>query len=240
MQIYPFSQPIILNDSIFTEYGGKTGTFSASQRQASYLIAEMQTSAYIGTLLLPTNVTGTFAYMGKKRLVTDYGYVHQLYGVNILSQNTLASTCNLQTNEGCGFIYDDTFGYVDFKQVSLICGLSLMGTWGGSAIVVPNVPYQIQITYQAGLPTGTANLPPVLEALTILAQIDLNDKDPGNSGINEGMGDIAIQKFKSLDYSEERGKHSLVKTALGESAKAMRARRLIDMSIKKARRVLLI
>lgn len=240
MVIYPFNQAIILTDNIFVDYGGRTGTFTQSQRQASYMVAEMQATAYLGTPLLPVNVTGTYPFMGKMRIPTDYGYVHQLYNVNILSKNFLSRNCDLVSNEGCGIIYEDTFGYIDFKQVALICGLSIWGTWGGSAIVVPNVPYQIQISYQAGLPTGTANLPTVLEALTILAQIDLNEKDPGNAGINEGMGDIAIQSFKSLDYMEKRGDHSLVKTALGESAKAMRAKRLLDMSIRKARKVLLV
>jgi hypothetical protein len=238
MVIFPYNSPIILNDTVFTEYGGKTGTFTAAQRQASYMVAEMQVTNYIGTPLLPLNVTGTYAYMGKRRIPTDYGYVHQLYNVTVFSKDYYAN-CNLRSNNGCGYIYDDTFGYIDFKQVGLICGLSFDGSWGGSAIVVPAVPYQIQISYQAGLPTGTASLPSVLQALTILAQIDLNDKDPGNSGINESTGDVAVQSFKSIDYSEERGKHSLVKTALGESAKAMRAKRLIDMTIKKARRVLL-
>lgn len=239
MVLYPFNSAIILNDTVFTEYGGKTGTFTPAQRQSSYLLAEMQVSSYIGTLLLPTNVTGTYPYMGKNRIPTDYGYVHQLYNVNVLSKGFLSSTCNLVDNEACGYIYNDTFGYIDFKQVALICGLSFYGGIGGGAIVVPAVPYQIQISYQAGLPTGTASQPPFLEALTILAQIDLNEKDPGNSGINETTGDLAVQSYKSLDYSEVRGEHSLVKTALGESAKAMRARRLLDMSITKARRVLL-
>ena len=240
MILYPYNYPLILNDTIFVEYGGKTGTFSQTQRNSSYLIAEMQASNYIGTLLLPTIVTGTYPFMGKKRIPTDYGYVSQLLNVNVKSKGYLSNDCSLVDNAACGYIYEDTYGYIDFKQVALICGLSFYGGIGGGAIVVPNLPYQIDITYQAGLPTGTANQPPVLEALTILAQIDLNDKDPGNSGINEGTGDIAIQEFKSLDYHEIRGKHSLVKTALGESAKAMRAKRLLDMTIRKARRALLV
>jgi hypothetical protein len=239
MVIYPYTYPLILNDTVFTTYGGKTGTFSLAQRQSSYLIAEMQVSSYIGTLLLPTNVTGTYPYMHKQRIPTDYGYVSNLYDVTIFSKNTLSSTCNLVENAGCGFIYEDTYGYIDFRQVSLICGLAYMGSWGGSAIVVPNIPYQIQISYQAGLPTGTANQPTILEALTILAQIDLNEKDPGNAGVNETTGDVGIQHFKSLDYQEFRADHALVKTALGDSAKAQRAKKLIDLTIRKSRRVLL-
>lgn len=204
------------------------------------MVAEMQVSEYIGTLLLPTNVTGTFPYMGKRRIATDYGYVGQLYNVNVLYQNALCASCGLVDNPACGYIYEDTFGYIDFRQVALICGLSFYGGVGGGAILVPNIPYQIQITYQAGLPTGTANLPPVLEALTILAQIDLNEKDPGNSGINETTGDVGVQDYKSLDYKETRAEHALVKSALGDSAKAQRAKKLLDMTIRKARKVLLI
>lgn len=235
MQLYPFNSAIILTDTVFTEYGGRTGTFTASQRQASYLLAEMQVTEYIGTLLLPTNVTGTYPFMGKLRIPTDYGYVHQLYNVSIYSKNALCGSCGLTENSGCGYIYQDTFGYIDVRQAMSFCGLA----WDGYPLVVPNYPYQIQISYQAGLPTGTASQPPFLEALTILAQIDLNEKDPGNSGINETTGDLAVQEYKSLDYSEKRGDHSFVKTALGESAKSMRAKKLIDMSITRARKVLL-
>ena len=240
MVIYPHTQPLILNDSIFIEYGGRTGTFSASQRQASYLIAEMQTSSYIGTLLLPTIVTGTYPFMGKKRIPTDYGYVSQLLNVNVKSKGYLSNDCSLVDNAACGYIYEDTYGYIDFKQVALICGLSFYGGIGGGAIVVPNLPYQIDITYQAGLPTGTANQPPVLEALTILAQIDLNEKDPGNAGVNETTGDVGVQDFRSLDYKETRAAHALIKTALGDSAKSQRAKKLLDVAIRKARRTLLI
>jgi hypothetical protein len=61
MQIYPFSAPIILNDVVFSQYGGKgTGSFTSAQLQSVYQMAEMQTANYIGTLLLPAIVTGTF------------------------------------------------------------------------------------------------------------------------------------------------------------------------------------
>lgn len=237
MVIYPFSAPIILTDSLYSQYGGLgTGSFTQAQLQSSYWLAEMQVTAYIGTPLLPVIVTGTYAYMGHQRIPTDYGYVHRLLNVNVLSKKDWR-TCDLQSNDGCGYIYDDTYGYIDFKQISTILGLSYHG-YPFSPYVAYETPYQIQISYEAGLPTGTANQPGILEALTILAQIDLNEKSPGVVGQNEGAGDVAIQQFRSLDYTEVRGAHSLVKTALGESPKAMRAKRLIDMSIRKARRAL--
>jgi hypothetical protein len=239
MVIYPFNGPIILNDDVYSQYGGLgTGSFTSPQLRSSYWLAEMQASAYIGTLLLPHNVTGTYTYMGRQRIATDYGYVHQLYNVTVLSKKGYAN-CDLTSNEGCGYIYDDTFGYVDFKQVSSVCGVAYWQYPVTPYPVAYNYPYQIQMSYQAGLPTGTATMPGILEALTILAQIDLNEKAPGTVGQNEGSGDIAIQQFRSLDYTEVRGAHSLVKTVLGESPKAMRAKRLIDATVRRARKVLL-
>lgn len=232
--IYPFSYPIILNDSIFTAYGGQTGTFSPASLQNSYWLAEMQVTSYIGTPLLPVTVTGTYPFQNKWRLATDYGYVQEILAVNILTREK-STSCELTLREGCAYIYEDTFGYIDFRQLDSSCACG----WGGTYPSYVIRPYQIQVVYTAGLPTGTANQPGILEALTVIAQIDLNEKQPGLVGANEGAGDIAIQKYSSLDYSEERGRHSLVKTALGESAKAMRAKRLIDASIRRSRKVLL-
>ena len=185
----------------------------------------MQVSNYIGTLLLPQNVTGTYPFLGTNRLVTDYGYVSQLYNVNVLSK-TGCSTCGLQDNSACAYIFDDTFGYVDFKQLASTCGCGY-GGFPFSPYMGVNTPYQIQLTYQAGLPTGTANQPGIMEALTILAQIDLNEKDPGMVQTNETSGDVGVQEFRSLDYFEKRAEHALVKTALGDSARAQRAKKLI-------------
>lgn len=238
MVIYPFNHPIILNDTIYSQYGGLgTGSFTYQQLQSSYWLAEMQVSKYIGTLLLPHIISGTANYMGKDRLVTDYGYVSDILSVTILSKQNFL-TCDLQKNDGCAYIYEDTFGYIDFKQTSLTAGLTYVGYPYGLYTYF-NFPYQVQVVYQAGLPTGVANMPGILEALTILAQIDLNEKSPGTVGQNEGMGDVAIQRWRSLDYTEERGEHALIRTNLGGSAKANRAKFLIDATVKRARRTLL-
>jgi hypothetical protein len=230
MLIYPFSAPIILNSAIFVEYGGKTGSFTQAQLNSSFLLAEMQASKYIGTLLLPSIVTGTYPYMGRNRIATDYGYVHQLYSVNVLSKSGICGNCDLTSREGCGYIYEDTFGYIDFKVLSSIC----------SGCAGSPYPYQIQFVYQAGLPTGVANFPGILEALTIASQIDLNEKEPGMVGMNEGVGDVGIQSFRVMDYAETRRMSSLKRTVFGSSAKANRAANLIDGSVRKARRVLML
>lgn len=240
MVIYPFNTPIILTDAIYSAYGGKgTGSFTQTQLQSSYLLAEMQVSQYLGTLLLPTTVTGTYAYVHKDRLITDYGYVSRLLAVNIYSKKDSVS-CDLQQNDGCGYIYNDTYGYVDFKKIAGICGYSWYIGWPYANFVFTTTPYQVSVAYEAGLPTGVANQPGVLEALTIMAQIDLNEKEPGLVGSNEGVGDVGIDKFKSMDYSEIRRPASQHMNDLGDSAKAMRAVKLLNATIKRARRTLIL
>ena len=242
MQVYPLTSPIILNDGIFNDFGGRPGSSSPKQRSYAYMMSEEQCSTYIGTLLLPVIVTGTYNYANSQRIATDYGYVSRILGVNILSQNYLSNSCDLVSNPGCAYIQDDTFGYVDIHQTLGACGLAL---YMSPASLLPYYPpyrgtmYQFQIVYEAGLPTGTANLPGVLQALSIVAQINLNEMvGDGSAGINEGVGDIGIQDFRTLDYSERRT--PLKHTALGNSAKSNRAAMLLDSSIRKARRTLMI
>jgi len=229
MQIYPFSYPIILNDNIFTQYGGKTGTFTRQQLDASFQIAEQQTSNYIGTLLLPHIITGTYTtpLTHTQRVVTDYGYVSQILDVVVDTQKvTQSGGAELLHSDGAAFIYNDTFGYLDVYKLASTCGLR-----GGS-------PYQYQIVYEAGLPTGTANLPSMLMAMTMAAQITLNEMFPGVVGTNEGVGDVGIQEFESFAYHERRTAHSLKRTAFGGSAMASKISSLIDSCVRKARRSL--
>lgn len=216
MNVYPYTSPIILNDQIFVANGGQTGTFSAAQRQSAYLIAEQQMTSHVGTFLLPTIVTGTYPY--QHRVVTDYGYVHQIYSANFLGLETCTS-CDLQSRAGCAIIREDTFGYVDVFNTLNACGCTFF------------LPYQIQISYQAGLPSGTANQPAFLLGLTMAAQISLNEMAYPSQ--NEGTGDIGIEEFASLGYREKRVK--MVRNAFGSSAKANKIGQLINSTVRRAR-----
>lgn len=215
MNIYPYQTPIIMNDSIFVEYGGQTGSWSATQRQSAYQISEHQATNYIGTFLLPTIVTGTWGY--SSRIVTDYGYVHQIYSTNFLTIKNVSTP--LESNAGYARIWEDTFGYVDVAGLLGYCGC------------FTGIPYQVQLAYQAGLPTGVASQPAVLLALTMAAQISLNEMIFPSQ--NESTGDIGVQSFSSLDYREERVK--MRRTVFGTSAKAEKIANLLDGAVRKAR-----
>jgi hypothetical protein len=231
MITYPFSKPVILTTDIFVEYGGKTGTFTQSQLENAYQMAEQQTVAYIGTFLLPTTVTGTFAtaLTATQRISTDYGYVHQILDVIVKTEKvTYSGGCELINSRGGAFIYEDTFGYIDVYKLESIYGCGLPHSH----------PYQYQIVYEAGLPTGTANLPLMLSAMTLAAKIHLNEMYPGEVGMNEGVGDVGIQEFESFGYHERRTAHSLVKTAFGGSAMASRIASMIKSCVKLARKSL--
>jgi hypothetical protein len=222
IQVYPHSSALILNDSIFTEFGGQTGSFTQGQRNAAYLIAEKQATAFLNTFLLPTVVTGTFGYA--PRIATDYGYVHEILSVGVLSKDSYVN-CTLQSKNGCVFVWDDTYGYLDVGCLVGACNC-------GNVLV----PYQIQVAYTAGLPTGVANQPDVLLALTMAAQISLNEMIYPSQ--NEGTGDIGIEEFRSLDYSEKR--KTLKHTIFGSSAKAQKIAGLLAAAVKPARQVLML
>jgi hypothetical protein len=220
MQVYPHSSPIILNTDTFVAYGGQTGNFGPAQLSAAYLIAEKQASSFLNTFLLPTVVTGTFGYA--PRIATDYGYVHEILSVKILSKDSYTD-CTLQSDNGCVFVWDDTFGYLDVGCLLSACNCKNY-----------LVPYQVQIAYTAGLPTGVATQPDVLLALTLAATISLNEMIYPSQ--NESTGDIGVEEFRSLDYSEKR--KQLKNTPFGNSAKANKIASLLSTAVPRAIRSL--
>ena len=222
MKIYPYTSPIILNDTMYTTYGGQIGDTTVAQRNNAYLIAEQRATNYIGSFLLPTIITGTHPYNYNQFIATDYGYVHQVYSATVLSMNNL-QTCTLQSDSGCIFIFNDTYGYLNFSCVDTICGC---GGW--------KQPYQFQLAYQAGLPTGTANQPSVEHGLSIVAELALNEMRYPR--MNESAGDIAVESWSGLDYSETRKRNA--RTALGESPRAHYAAELIKSTVNLARRAI--
>lgn len=224
MQIYPYTYPIILDDDKFVSHGGQTGTTTPAMRSAAYLIAEQQMTGYIGTFLLPTVVTGSMNYFSAPvgSIPTDYGYVSKLLWVRVLDPQD-KELYVLSGTYSFGTIADDTFGYLFIEN--------LYHHWNCS-----NQPFRFQYAYEAGLPTGTASQPGMLVALTGAAQLVINELLPVSA--NETTGDAGVTDFTSLQYSETRKKWK--NTAFGSSAKSAWIAKIIDGTIKKARRVFML
>jgi len=213
MKQYPYFTPQILTDSVFLLYGGQTGTSSVAQRQAAYLLAEEQMTEEIHAFLLPTTVTGTYFWKGGNPVYLDYGWLLNVYSVSIESVDGLNS-CQTTSVTGCYAIRGDgQYGAID---ISYLLNCSGCGSW-----VYP--PYNIKVAFQSGLSTGTSTQPAVLTALTIAAQINLNEMDVSLS--NETTGDAALEFVINQKYHEKRLRG--VQTAFGNSALANRAAKLV-------------
>lgn len=221
MIIYPYNSPIILTDAIFTLYGGSLDHTAPAQRQAAYTIAEQALTSDINTFLLPTIVTGTYTFAAKylNGLPLDYGYIQR-----VIVTRFIDCEGNIYwSQEGTSNIYvhlrDDTFGVIDLNYLLGNCHCSL--------------PYQIQVVYEAGLPTGTANHANILLALKIYAEIVLNEIVGYG---NEAPGDVGILEYANQDYRERRV--GLMRTVYGDSAKANFVHKLIgQMGLRTYRHV---
>ena len=208
MQQYLYNSPQILTDSIFTLYGGQTGTSSAAQRDIAYTLAEEQMVEYIDSYLTPTTITGIFFWRGKNPLELDYGWTIVVNRVSIISVDW-SNSCEIDTVTGCFAIRNAQYGYLDIAYL-LSCG--------GCGSLVGYPPYNIQVSYQSGLSTGAYTSKSMLQALTLAAQINLNEIDVSLS--NESIADAGIEFFINQKYHERRRK--TINTAFGNSHVANR------------------
>lgn len=209
--------PVVMTDRLYSLYGGRMCESTGPQRTVAYQIAEAQMIRELNTFLLPTTVTGTFilGQSSTKRYQLPHHHLISVDSVTILTQESLCD-CEVAAGDGCAYIADDTYGYVDVKQLTnayLGCGGSL------------NVPYQARIAYTAGLPTGVTALDASLHlALTIVSEIALLEiVDP--KGLEGGPGDQGVQEWVSMGYGEKR--FPLRETVFGNSPRANKAWRLV-------------
>jgi hypothetical protein len=211
---YPLSNTIILTDAIFIANGGSTGTSTAAQRNAAYFISEEAVSRDIPTLLLPVVVTGTYTWEEyTKYITTEWAYVSEVILTRFLDIEesvyyTVSGTANVYVS-----LRDSERGQIDIHSVFANCRC---------ASGFNPFPYHIQLVYRAGLPTGTANRPNVLLALSTYADEVLQEIIGWG---NETPGIVGVQSFKNQDYSEIRTK--LSKTAFGSSPRAQFVKNLL-------------
>lgn len=206
MQQYIYNTPQVLTDDIFLLYGGQTGTSSPAQREVAYTLAEEQMVEYINSYITPTVVTGTYLWRGHNPLELDYGWI---ISVSQVSLNSVKAECTISTATGCHAVRNAQYGYLD---------VGYLANCGGCSGIVGLPPYNVTVVYESGLATGTYNSKSMLMALTLAAQLNLNEIDVSLS--NESFADGAIEFFINQRYHEKRLKN--YHTAFGNSALAKR------------------
>lgn len=211
---YPYSASFILTDTIFLAYGGDNGGSTAAQRAAAYLIAERQMTEHIGTFLKPTNITGTYFWYTADPLELEYGYVHSINGVTLKDAENILYTYTASDISKYVLLRNWKAGYVD-----------ILLTPTGWVHCNPVFPYTLEVSWNCGLPVSVASQPDLLLALTLGAQIILNEIDHLNLS-NEGVADIGIQEFSNSFYHEIRTK--LGRSAFGSSTTANMITRIIN------------
>jgi hypothetical protein len=181
----------ILTSTIFTNYGGRTGTSTAFALNAAFEIAESEMSSHLHTLLVPTNVSGTYLW-DHNPFEMDYGYVHAILGVNILSGQHQIFTYSPTDLNNHVYIRNMKYGQVDI-------GL-------GPCYPCSSYPsaYQVNVFYNAGLPSVISTSADFLWALTMAAQLVLNEMSVDGFLANETPGGIGVQSFSNELYSEKR------------------------------------
>lgn len=205
-----------MTDLIFSQYGGHIDSTGPLQRQAAYLMAEMAATRDLSTFLMPVIVTGTFLFnpvMMRNGLILDYGYVHRILGTYFIAFDETIYWGQTGTANNYIALRHDDFGVMDINYVLSTCNC---------ATSAAPFPYQIRVVYEAGLPTGTALRPDYLMAMTIYADLMLQEMTGYG---NEAPGDVGVQRYSNQEYREERV--GLLRTTYGTSARANLAHRLL-------------
>ena len=205
-RIYPFTSAQILNDAVFVDYGGDLIGSTPLQREAAYFVAEERISNDINTPVAIATITGTYFYPhtgGSIQL--DWMYLQRVVEIRFIDNggnnyHTIDGTANYHVA-----IRNQTRSIIDI--------FTIYGNCQGCGYAY--APYQFQIVYEAGLPTGTSTSPNFLLALTEAAKLVKNEIIGYG---NESVGGVGIEAFKNQDYFEKRT--ALVNTVLGSSAKA--------------------
>lgn len=208
----------ILNDALFTQYGGQTGTSTQAQREAAYMMAEQLAIEEIGTFLVPTTVTGTYQWpkVNDFRIKLDHQQVTSIGSVTTIHEAGCDCADDSYEIEGCAWIVDGRNGLVDLRE----CGNTIKASCSACACGgrYYGYPYQVRIAYTAGHPAGmVAANPTSLMGLVTVADLALEQilspySAPG------GAGNPSLQSFSDTGYSETY--QMLKMTSFGGSPRA--------------------
>lgn len=211
--------PVILTQDLFETFSPElTVVPTGSQYQAAFLIAEQQMVQALQTPLLPTQVSGSFAFPYPYATIKlPHGYVRSLDSIVAYGYEG-GCNCDITDIQACGRLRN-YLGYIDTR---IIAGYYVRAC--GSAVK----PEYYDIAYTAGLATGTAADDARLHlSLSMLARIELLEMlDPG--ALEGGGGDPGVQSYSTVGYSESRTAGSVKSTPFGNSALANKAWGLIQ------------
>lgn len=213
MNFYPFFAPVILTDTLFSLYGGDITKGNSDQRKLAYRLSEMTAVKDLDTFLLPTITTGTFYPPFISPIITEFSYVHRVILTRFIDDEeniywSISGTANVYVD-----LRDDKRGIIDLNYLFANCNCH--SAWKLQ-------PTQVQVIYEAGLPSGTVYQPDTMMALVTYADIILNEMVGFG---NEGAGDVGIDRFQSQSYAENR---RLRNTTFGSSPRAIFASRLLS------------
>ncbi|MHA2405074.1 MAG: hypothetical protein ACXADH_18930, partial [Candidatus Kariarchaeaceae archaeon] len=188
------------------DYGGNLIGSTPAQRNAAYFVAEERISNLVNSPVSIATITGTYFYPHTGgRVQLDWMYLQTVHEIRFIdgggnTYHTIAGTANYHAA-----IRDQERSIIDIFHIYGNC----QGCGNSSS------PYQFQIVYEAGLPTGTSTSPNFILALTSAAKLVTNEIIGYG---NESVGGVGIEAFKNQDYFEKRT--AMANTVLGKSTTA--------------------
>lgn len=226
----------VLTEDIFESFGGQTGTTTQAQRDNAFQIAEQFAIQEISTFLVPTTISGTFAWpQHDQRFNLPHTHVRTVSSLTAIHE----AGCDCATDQvelsGCAWVIDHRAGIVDLRQCgNLIAGQPSIAC--GCTNRQHGEPLLYQIVYEAGIEAGrVAANASSLQGLTIAAELALEQiTDP--SAALAGPGDPSITNFSDTGYSQSY--QFLAMTAFGGSPRANYAARMLSpLKFKRALRI---
>lgn len=215
----------VLTEQIFVDYGGQTGTATNAQVNAALQMGEQFAIQEIRTFLVPTSISGTFAWPMDDRLLLPHTHIRSVSSVTAIHEAGCDCADNQVEISGCAWILDYQAGIISLRECgsnvrtpAISCNCSYPSSYGGRLLY--------QIVYEAGIQDGlVAANSSVLMGLVTAADLAL-EQIIDSSGAEGGPGDPSVSSFSDTGYSETR--QFLRMTSFGGSPRANYAARMLQ------------
>ena len=209
-----------MTDTTFQNYGGNQGTSTALARTAAYFIAEKEMSSHLNTLLLPMDIVESHNWNAGNPFQMDWGNINSVSGIMVQSNLNTTFVYSAGDMARAVFIRNAKSGQLDIQSWPLMFQISSPGY-----PLATISPYSVQVSYNAGMPSGTSLQPDMLWCLTMATQLVLNEMSTDGFLSNEAPGGIGVQQFANELYSEKRTPLGI--SIFGQSPIAQQISRLV-------------